>query len=204
MCWTALDRCLDIADRTGRDGALDRWRETREEIRETVLERGYDEERGCFTQSFEGDDLDATGLLVVLSGILPFDDERAVATVETIQEELATEDGLVHRYEDDGLPGEEARFVFCSFWLVNALVVIGRNEEAWTVFENVLEYASPLGLFAEEIDAETGRQLGNFPQGFSHIGLINSALYLREGEVDWATAGRLGSPTLIQEGDGPE
>ena len=199
MCWIALDCCLDLANRTGRDGPLDRWRETRETIRETVLERGYDRSQGAFTQTFEGDELDATGLLIALSGILPFEDDRVISTVEVIQEELATDDGLVARYKDDELPGEEGQFVFCSFWLVDALVAIGRTDEAWDIFENLLEYASPLGLFAEQIDAETGRQLGNFPQGFSHIGLINSALYLNEAELDWASVDRLGQPTLVQE-----
>ena len=201
MCWTALDRCLDLAERTGRDGSLDEWREAREEIKESVLEHGYDEEQGTFTQSYEDDALDATGLLIALSGILPFDDERVVGTVEAVQERLADDEGLVYRYEDDGLAGDEGRFVFCSFWLVDALVAIDRIDEAWAVFENVLEHASPLGLFAEEIDDETGRQLGNFPQGFSHIGLINSAMYLREGEQEWATVDPLGGPTLVQEGE---
>ncbi|MFC5972283.1 glycoside hydrolase family 15 protein [Halomarina salina] len=201
MCWIALDRILDLADRTGRDGPLDEWRDAHEAIRSSVLEHGYDEEVGAFTQSYEGTEMDATGLLIALSGILPFDDERVVSTVETVQEQLANDDGLVYRYEDDDLEGDEARFVFCSFWLVNALVAIGRTDEAWTVFENILDYASPLGLIAEEIDAENDRQLGNFPQGFSHIGLVNSAMYLREGDYDWANVDPLGGPTLVQEGD---
>ena len=199
MCWVALDRSIDLADRTGRDGSLDRWRDCRETIKETVLERGFDDEQNSFTQSFDGDALDATGLLIALSGILPFDDPRIVGTVEATLDRLTTEDGLVYRYEDDDLDGEEGAFVLCSFWLVNALVAIGRVEEAWSVFENVLDYRSPLGLFAEEIDPETGRLLGNFPQGFSHLGLINSALYLREAEYDWASVDPLGAPTLIQE-----
>ncbi|MDS0299598.1 glycoside hydrolase family 15 protein [Halogeometricum sp. S1BR25-6] len=199
MCWVALDRSIRLADRTGREGPVDRWQEYREEIKETVLERGFDEDLNSFTQSFEGDELDASSLLIVLSGILPFDDERIVGTVDAVREHLTTDDGLVFRYEDDGLPGEEGAFVFCSFWLVDALVATDRVEEAWDVFESVLEHASPLGLFAEEINPDSGRQIGNFPQGFSHIGLINSALYLREAEYGWATVGPLGQATLIQE-----
>lgn len=202
MCWAAVDRAIKLAQRENLDAPLDKWRDCREEIKEAVLDRGFDEERNSFTQTFEGDALDATGLMLVLSGILPFDDPRIVGTVEAIQEELATEEGLVYRYDiDDGLAGEEGAFVLCSFWLVNALVAIDRVEEAWEVFENVLEYANPLGLLSEEIDPETGHLLGNFPQGFSHIGLINSALYLREAEYDWAEVEPLGAPTLVQEQD---
>jgi GH15 family glucan-1,4-alpha-glucosidase len=201
MCWIALDRSIDMAQREDLEAPLDHWRECRSDIEEAVLERGFDEELGSFTQSFDGTELDASALLVVLSGILPFDDPRVVGTVEAIRDRLETHDGLVYRYEDDDLPGEEGAFVFCSFWLVNALTAIGRVDEARDVFESVVEYASPLGLFAEEIDPETGRQLGNFPQAFSHIGLVNSALYLKEADADWATADKLGEPTLVQESD---
>ena len=127
------------------------------------------------------------------------DDPRIEGTIDAVMEHLMTDDGLVYRYEDDGLPGEEGAFVLCSFWLVDALTITGRTDEAWELFENLLEYASPLGLFAEEIDPETGEFLGNFPQGFSHLGLLNSALYLYEAEYDWATVGPLGTPTLVQE-----
>ena len=199
MCWAALDRSIDLAEREEFDAPVDRWRECRETIKETVLERGFDEERNSFTQSFEESILDATGLLIPLVGFLPPDDPRVEGTIEAIQEHLATEGGLVHRYEEDDLPGEEGAFVFCSFWLVDALTISGRTDEAWDVFKHVLDHASPLGLLAEEIDPETGRQLGNFPQAFSHIGLINSALYLREAEYDWATVEPLGGPTLQQE-----
>ena len=199
MCWAALDRSIELAERASLDAPLDRWSAVRAEIKEEVLERGFDEERNSFTQSYENEKLDATGLLIVLSGFLPFDDPRLEGTVEAIKDELVTENCLVYRNEDEELPGEEGAFVFCSFWLVDALVALGRVDEAWEVFESVLEYASPLGLFAEEINPETGRQLGNFPQAFSHIGLINSALYLREAEYDWATVEPLGMPTLVQE-----
>ena len=199
MCWAALDRAIDLAEREGLDAPLDDWRECRETIKETTIERGFDEEANTFTQSFEGDVLDATSLLIPLVGFLEPDDPRVEGTIDAIRERLATEEGLLYRYEDDGLPGEEGAFFLCSFWLVNALTMVGRTEEAWELFETLLGYTSPLGLLSEEVDPETGRLLGNFPQGFSHIGLINSALYLREAEYDWADVEPLGAPTLGQE-----
>jgi GH15 family glucan-1,4-alpha-glucosidase len=186
MCWVALDRGLDLAERGGFDAPTDRWEAVREEIRETVLEHGFDEsigEHGSFTQAFDGDALDATGLLIPLSGFVDWDDPRAQGTIEATQTHLATDDGLVYRYRvDDGLEGEEGAFVLCTFWLVDALSLSGRIEEAWELFETVIEYANPLGLLSEEIDPETGLLLGNFPQAFSHIGLVNSALYLKQAE----------------------
>jgi GH15 family glucan-1,4-alpha-glucosidase len=184
MCWAALDRGLAIADEGDFEAPIEEWRQTREEIRQTVIERGFDEDLNSFVQSFDGTDtLDATGLLIPMVGFLPFDDPRVQGTIDAIDDRLATDDGLVHRYDgDDGLPGEEGAFVLCSFWLIDALVLSGRVDEARERFENALEYVSPLGLLAEEVDAKTGTQLGNFPQAFSHIGLINSALYLGRAE----------------------
>ena len=199
MCWAALDRAIDLAEREDLDAPLEEWRECRGTIKETTIERGFDEELNAFTQSFEGDVLDATGLLIPLVGFLEPDDPRIEGTIDAIEERLATEEGLVYRYEDDDLPGEEGAFFLCSFWLVNALTMVGRTEEAWALFETLLEYTSPLGLLSEEVDPETGRLLGNFPQGFSHIGLVNSALYLLEAEYDWADVEPLGAPTLGQE-----
>jgi GH15 family glucan-1,4-alpha-glucosidase len=199
MCWAAVDRAVELAEREGYDAPLDEWRECRESIKEAVLEHGFDEELNSFTRAFEGSTMDATALLIPVMGFLPPDDPRIEGTIDAVMEHLTTDDGLVYRYEDDDLPGEEGAFVLCSFWLVDALTIVGRTDEAWEVFESLLEYASPLGLFAEEIDPETGEFLGNFPQGFSHLGLLNSALYLREAEYDWATAGPLGTPTLVQE-----
>lgn len=199
MCWAALDRAIDLAEREDLDAPLEEWRECRGTIKETTIERGFDQELNAFTQSFEGETLDATGLLIPLVGFLEPDDPRIEGTIDAIREHLGAGDGLLYRYEDDGLPGEEGAFFLCSFWLVNALTMVGRTEEAWALFETLLEYTSPLGLLSEEVDPETGRLLGNFPQGFSHIGLINSALYLRESEYDWADVEPLGAPTLGQE-----
>lgn len=180
MCWVALHRGIVLAERRGLEAPVDDWRAVRDEIKRTVLEEGYREEHGAFVQAFDRPDtLDATALLIPVVGFLPADDERVRGTIDEIQRQLATDDGLVRRYNgDDGLPGEEGSFLLCSFWLVDALALSGRLEEARTVFLDVLDYASPLGLLAEEVDPEEGIMVGNFPQGFSHIGLINSALYL--------------------------
>ena len=179
LCWVALDRGISIATDGSYDAPLERWRETRETIHTDVLENGYDEDVGAFVQSYESDALDATGLLLPVVGFLPFDDDRVQGTIDAIDTELVADDVFVQRYDgDDGLPGEEGAFVLCSCWLIDALALSGRVAEATSRFETLLEYVNPLGLVAEEIDPETGAHLGNFPQGFSHIGIINSALYL--------------------------
>lgn len=179
MCWAALDCAIDLATAYDRDADLDHWREERDLISEAVLDRGVEGNPAHFVRSFDSSFLDASTLLLPFVGFLPFDDPRIEATIEAVDERLATDDGLVHRYEGtDGLPGEEGTFALCSFWLINALTLTGRVAEARDRFERVLEYVSPLGLLAEEIDPTTGRQLGNFPQAFSHVGLVNTALYL--------------------------
>ena len=199
MCWAAIDRALKLAEREDQDAPRDRWGECRDEIKSAVLEHGFNDDLNSFTQSFDGSTLDATALLIPVTGFLPPDDPRIEGTIDAVMDRLMTDDGLVYRYEDDSLPGEEGAFVLCSFWLVDALTITGRTDEAWEIFENLLDYASPLGLYAEEIDPETGDFLGNFPQGFSHLGLLNSALYLREAAQDWATVDPIGAPTLVQE-----
>ncbi|WP_309221860.1 glycoside hydrolase family 15 protein [Halorussus sp. MSC15.2] len=180
MCWVALDRGIAMAEENGFDAPTDRWSDVRDRIKSTTLEKGYDEENGYFLQAFGDDDtLDAAGLLVPVVGFLPVDDDRVQNTIDAIQARLASDDGLVKRYDgDDGLPGEEGAFLWCSFWLVNALALSGRIQEAEDLFTSLSGYVNHVGLLAEEIDPESGSHLGNFPQGFSHIGLINSALYL--------------------------
>ena len=181
MCWTALDRGIAMAEQSEWNAPLDRWRDARERIRTTILDRGFDEERNTFTQAFDGDALDATALLIPVVGFLSFDDERIQGTIAAIRRELETDEGFVHRYNgEDGLPGEEGSFMLCSFWLVDALALSGRVEEARERFRTLIEYVSPLGLLAEEIDLtdDVGMYRGNFPQAFSHVGVINSALYL--------------------------
>ncbi len=179
LCWVALDRGIAIAVEGNYDAPLEDWRKARETIKADVLENGYDEEAGAFVQSYGSDALDATGLLFPIFGFLPFDDDRIQGTIDAIETELVEDDVFVQRYDgDDGLPGDEGAFVLCSCWLIDALALSGRIEEATARFETLLEYLNPLGLIAEEIDPETGAHLGNFPQAFSHIGIINSALYI--------------------------
>jgi GH15 family glucan-1,4-alpha-glucosidase len=180
MCWTALDRGIDMARRQDFDAPFERWRTHREQIRTALEERGYSDDRGSFVQAFGGDEtLDATALLVPVVGFLSLDDERVRNTIDAVVETLATDDGLVYRYDgDDGLPGSEGAFVRASFWLVNALALSGRVEAAETYFERVTGRVNPVGLLSEELDPETGEFLGNFPQGYSHVGLANSVTYL--------------------------
>jgi GH15 family glucan-1,4-alpha-glucosidase len=185
MCWAALDRGIRLVEETDVEGPLDRWKEARARVQETVLERGFDEGLGSFVRSFGSDDeLDAAVLRIPAVGFLPGDDPRMQGTIDAVLDRLTTEEGLVTRLEgDDGLPGEEGRFVVCSFWLVDALVAAGRVEAAESLFESVCAFAGPLGLLAEELDPGTGRQLGNFPQAFSQIGVLTGALSLAERDA---------------------
>ena len=180
MCWVALDRGIRFVEEAGFEGPADRWREERRAVREAILEQGYSETADSFVRSFdEPDTLDATGLLLPLIGFLPIDDDRVQSTIDATMDRLTRGDGLVARYEgEDGLPGEEGAFVICSFWLVAALARSGRLEEATAIFEDVVAHASPLGLLAEEVDPGTGEMRGNYPQAFSHIGLINAVISL--------------------------
>ena len=177
MCWVALDRAAKLAEIRGDDERQATWAATAEEIRADILEHGVDE-RGALRQHYATDALDASTLLAAIFGFLPPDDQRLRASVLAIEEEL-TEHGFVLRYRtdetDDGLSGKEGTFLICSFWLVSALAVIGEQQRARDLMERLLREASPLGLYAEEFDAGTGRHLGNFPQAFSHLALIEAA-----------------------------
>ncbi len=176
MCWVALDRAAQLAAIRGDDERQAKWHETAEEIKADILEHGVDK-RGVLRQHYGTDSLDASTLLAALFGFLPAGDKRLRASVLAIADEL-TEDGFVLRYRteetDDGLSGKEGTFLICSFWLVSALAVIGEMQRAVDLMERLLRVASPLGLFAEEFDTETGRHLGNFPQAFSHLALIEA------------------------------
>ncbi|MGE0065787.1 MAG: glycoside hydrolase family 15 protein, partial [Solirubrobacterales bacterium] len=180
MCWTALDRALELAPALGSHAKAEQWERERELIRAAVLERGWSERRGAFAQAFGSDELDAAALLMPLVGFLPAGEPRMRATIEAIAAEL-TEDGLVLRYRNregrnaDGLRGEEGTFVLCSFWLVCCLAQLGELDRAAALLERLLGFANDLGLLAEEVDASTGDLLGNFPQAFSHVGLIRAA-----------------------------
>jgi GH15 family glucan-1,4-alpha-glucosidase len=178
MLWTALDRAVILAERGLIHGDVERWRGARDRAQDLVLERGFDAKTGAFTRTFDGDALDASSLLVGVHELLPFDDPRVRSTIDRTREGLE-EDGLVYRYKaDDGLPGGEGAFVLCTCWLIDALTLSGRVDEAESLFERLVARASPLGLFAEQLDPKTGEHLGNYPQAFSHIGVIGSALHL--------------------------
>ncbi len=189
MAWVAFDRAVRVAQ-LGKPGALARWREVRDRIHAEVCEKGYDAERGTFTQYYGSTELDAAVLLIPEVGFLPPEDPRVVSTVETIQREL-TQGGLVLRYTQpasstgaqanvDGLTGSEGAFLACSFWLVNALNMIGREDEAEKLFGRLLAMRNDVGLLSEEYDPRYNRLVGNFPQAFSHMPLIQSALNLEQ------------------------
>jgi GH15 family glucan-1,4-alpha-glucosidase len=192
MAWVALDRAIKAVELMGHDGPVDRWRAVRRELHDEVCREGYDTERDTFVQFYGADHLDASLLLIPLVGFLPADDPRVKGTVAAIQREL-TVDGLVHRYPPegsqsvDGLPPGEGTFLACTFWLADNLALMGRREEALAIFERLLTLRNDVGLLAEEFDPSSGRQLGNFPQAFSHVALVNTANYLSEGPTPaWA------------------
>lgn len=185
MAWVAFDRAVKDAEAFHLPAPVERWRALRDHIHAVVCREGVDPDRGCFVQSFGSRELDASLLLIPLVGFLPPHDPRVRATVEAIERELV-EDGLVLRYRTesgaDGLPGDEGAFLACSFWLVDNLVLLGRQEEARALFDRLLALRNDVGLLAEEYDTRHGRQLGNFPQAFSHLALVRSALLLDAGE----------------------
>jgi alpha,alpha-trehalase len=180
MCWVALDRAVKLADKLGMHAKEAEWAAARDEIRAAIESRGWSEARGAYAQSFDADELDGAALLMPIYGFLPATDERMRATIEAIAADL-TEDSLVLRYRAqeglnaDGLTGEEGTFVICSFWLVSCLAQAGEVERAEKLFAQLAGYANDLGLLGEEIDTANGEQLGNFPQAYSHIGLITAA-----------------------------
>ncbi|MFD9460927.1 glycoside hydrolase family 15 protein [Streptomyces sp. NPDC060027] len=197
MAWVAADRAVrTLEDDPSLDGDLEGWRAMRDEVHREVCERGFDPDRNTFTQSYGSPGLDAALLLIPRVGFLPPDDPRVVGTIDAVRAELAPDGFLVRRYSAattgvDGLPGGEGTFVVCSFWLVDALHLTGRTREARELFERLVGLTNDVGLLSEEYDPVAGRQLGNFPQAFSHIGLVVSALSLfgvdEAGETEGAT-----------------
>jgi GH15 family glucan-1,4-alpha-glucosidase len=185
MCWVACDRAARLAERRGEEQHAERLQGTADEIKADILEHGLDG-RGVFRQHYDADALDASNLLIVLLRFLPPDDERVRATVCAIRDEL-TENGLVLRYRteqtDDGQSGREGTFLICSFWLVSALCEIGEHADAKRLCERLLGYSSELGLYAEELEAASGRHMGNYPQAFTHLALINAVTHVVEGRV---------------------
>ncbi len=186
MAWVAVDRAVRTAEECGLDGPLDRWRALRGQIHDEVCAKGYNSDLGAFTQYYGSSTLDASLLMVPIVGFLPATDERVRSTVEAVERDL-TEDGFVLRYragdpgeagQVDGLAGREGAFLACSFWLADCLHMIGRPDDARLLFERLLALRNDLGLLAEEYDAAAGRQVGNFPQAFSHVSLVNAAYNL--------------------------
>jgi GH15 family glucan-1,4-alpha-glucosidase len=188
MCWVALDRAAKLAEIRGDPAMQETWRSTAEEIKADILEHGVRD--GVMRQHYETDSLDASNLLAAIFGFLPPEDDRLRKSVDAIAEDL-TDDGFVLRYKtdetDDGLSGKEGSFLICSFWLVSALAIVGEQQRARDLMERLLSVASPLGLYAEEFDTSTGRHLGNFPQAFSHLALIEAAarIILAERLAEW-------------------
>ena len=184
MCWVALDRAIDMADRIDTDGRLGTWKQARKAIREAIEEEGWSDAAGAFTQTLEGEDLDASSLVIPMVGFLPYDDQRVLTTMNTIRDELSDDMGLVYRYRsDDGLDGDEGAFLLCTFWLAEALAGAGRISEAKEVFELAASYRNDVDLMAEEVDRDTREMIGNFPQAFSHVGLINAAWAIKQAEA---------------------
>jgi GH15 family glucan-1,4-alpha-glucosidase len=179
MCWVALDRAIGLADLLGAADRVDRWKQQREEIWETVTRDGWSEEAGAYTQYTGSTALDASNLMMAIVGFLPADDPRMLATIDAIEQRLTDDRGLVYRYRTsegvDGLAGEEGTFLLCTFWLAEALARANQVDRARAVFERAADFVNDLGLLAEEVDPGTGELLGNFPQAFSHIGLVNAA-----------------------------
>jgi GH15 family glucan-1,4-alpha-glucosidase len=206
MCWVACDRGARLARLRQDDEKARRWQAAADEIHADVLANGVDR-RGVFTQHYDTDALDASLLLLPLVRFLPPEDERIRRTVQAIADEL-TVDGLVLRYRteetDDGLSGTEGTFAICSFWLVSALVETGELEQARRLCERMLSFASPLGLFGEEIDPQSGRHLGNFPQAFTHLALINAVMHVIHADADAAAAAPLAPETGDETPETPE
>jgi GH15 family glucan-1,4-alpha-glucosidase len=183
MAWVAFDRAIKSAEAFKLEGPLDRWRELCREIHDDVCRHGFDPELGSFVRSYGSRSLDASLLLLPTVGFLPPQDPRVRGTVAAIERRLLV-DGLVRRYDttesEDGLSSDEGVFLACSFWLVDAYVLLGRNDDARRLFERLLTLCNDVGLLSEEHDPRTGRLLGNFPQALSHIALVNSAFNLNE------------------------
>ncbi len=183
MCWVALDRAVALADRLDATDRVGTWTQTQEQIREAILTRGWSDRADAFTQSFGSDELDASNLMLPLVGFLPADDPRILSTIAATEERLTDARGLVYRYRShDGLEGEEGAFLLCTFWLAQALAQSGQAARARTVFERASMFVNDVGLLSEEVDPGSGELLGNFPQAFSHIGLVNAAWAISETE----------------------
>lgn len=183
MCWVALDRGIQLADVLGAHQRVEDWTAKREEIRRTILKKGWNESAGAYTQSFGDDALDASNLVMPMVGFLPATDPRMKATIDATAKRLTDARGLVYRYRGpDGLEGEEGSFLLCTFWLAQALALAGELTRARKTFETAIQFVNDVGLLSEEVDPATGELIGNFPQAFSHIGLVNAAWTIAQAE----------------------
>jgi GH15 family glucan-1,4-alpha-glucosidase len=183
MCWVALDRAIALAGHLGAEDRVPDWSAARGEIRSAILERGWNERAGAFTQAFGSEDLDASNLMLAVTGFLPGDDPRIKATIDATAQRLTDERGLVYRYlGQDGLLGAEGTFLLCTFWLAQAQAEAGLVDAAVATFERAVAAINDVGLLAEEVDPGSGEMIGNFPQAFSHIGLVNAAWAITQAQ----------------------
>jgi alpha,alpha-trehalase len=183
QCWAALNRAIDIAPQLGARHRVEEWARARDEIRAAILTHGWSEQAGAFTQAFGSEDLDASNLMLAITGFLPGDDPRMKATIDATAARLTDERGLVYRYlAHDGLAGEEGTFLLCTFWLAQAQALAGELDQATATFERAVAAINDVGLLAEEVDGASGEMIGNFPQAFSHIGLINAAWAISQAQ----------------------
>jgi GH15 family glucan-1,4-alpha-glucosidase len=183
MCWVALDRAIALAPRLGAEEKVPRWAAVRDEIRAAIVTHGWSKKAGAFTQAFGSEDLDASNLMLVITGFLPGDDPRMKATIDATAERLTDGRGLVYRYRaHDGLAGEEGTFLLCTFWLAHAQATAGELDQATATFERAVAAINDVGLLAEEVDAASGEMIGNYPQAFSHIGLVNAAWAIAQAQ----------------------
>jgi GH15 family glucan-1,4-alpha-glucosidase len=191
MCWVARDRAVELAGLLGAADRVEVWAAVRDEIRDAVLTQGWSPSAQAFAQYFGGHELDASNLMLPIVGFVPPDDPRMLSTLDAIERDLTDERGLVLRYRTDrgvdGLAGDEGTFLLCTFWLAQAQAMAGRIEAATATFERALAFANDVGLLAEEVDTATGELLGNFPQAYSHIGLVNAAYAIAEARARVAT-----------------
>ena len=185
LCWSALDRGIRLADECMRRAPIRRWKQARDEVRDTIERRGYDRDRGIYVQSFGRPEMDAALLLLPTVEYVAWDDERMLRTIAAVREDLDAGDGLIYRYRrEDGLEGDEGAFLCCSFWLAECLAHAGNPDDARTIFDQAVGRSNDLGLFSEEVDPRTGELLGNFPQGLTHLAHIDAAVALGGGRDD--------------------
>jgi alpha,alpha-trehalase len=190
MCWVALDRAIALASELSAEHRVESWTAARDEIRAAILDHGWNEQAGAFTQAFGSDSLDASNLMLAITGFLPGDDPRMKATIDATAARLTDQRGLVYRYlADDGLAGEEGTFLLCTFWLAQAQALAGEVDLAEATFERAVAAINDVGLLAEEVDVPSGEMIGNFPQAFSHIGLINAAWAIAQAQQRAARPG---------------